>query len=403
MSASDVLFWLPFGAITLALAGLVVSLRSAIVRRDLRKARLELHLGLGRAAGYNRKLPWRLRRMRVAALFIIVPQQQQKTFEVPLILNLQNRSKKTVKDVMLEISLPKRLLVSNSEIKRMTEQSFKLLQEEGITDPLGDNDDQLNKLVEKRELTVDQTGAQVRYHVGLLRPGEGWVLCEPIRISVPASRDKFSGVHSLAYARIASLIRGQEDVFEQFVIRYSVFADNYAARHYRGSVCVFKPSSNDKLRELAIAYVRAHWFGRAPLAGSYFVPQFPLNLIFGRRRRRGPEVAEFMRLGVEVVKGKPKNNRITIATRFDPAKSEVGYVELHLPPYDPFELPDDVQTPEEALNTIGAARVLRRREVLRRYARRRLRRLSSVARAGASAAKTKIIQRALGVRRRLGI
>jgi hypothetical protein len=77
-----------------------------------------------------------------------------------------------------------------------------------------------------------------------------------------------------------------------------------------------------------------------------------------------------VRLKVDHLVGKPKNNSVAVATRVNPLKSDVGYIVLLMPPYDCFALPDSIASPEGPLRSIGAVRIFRRPATLLRYGRR---------------------------------
>lgn len=100
-----------------------------------------------------------------------------------------------------------------------------------------------------RDVSLVGGMATVRYHFALLRPSEGYGVWDPIRIRVPPDKRRNSGFEGAAYGRIAERIRQIDGVLDHCIVTYSAFADNYAAKPKRISVCILKQYSRERLEK----------------------------------------------------------------------------------------------------------------------------------------------------------
>src|SRR5437763_6441399 len=112
MNISDIVPYVPMIALGVAFIGLLVSLRSALTRKDLRSANLRFSLGGDAPPSAKKDIPWKLRRRPSSILFVCLARKQDSRFLLPLMINVENKSQKSIKDIVVEITCPDRFVVT---------------------------------------------------------------------------------------------------------------------------------------------------------------------------------------------------------------------------------------------------------------------------------------------------
>jgi hypothetical protein len=368
MSFQDILPYLPIVTICVGFSALFVALRVAFIRRDFWKTTLKLRLGFSRHSDWKKEIRRRFRRKPLSALFIFLSSPVNKTFELPLLIGIQNPSSKSVKDIVIELIYPERFVVTNAEFKKTLDAAFDTFRREGLDLRALEADAPTTEaFLAKRDVSIIDDMVKIRHRIDVLRPSEGIEFWEPFRVTIPPIQHRNSGIAGAAYNRIAEQIRTIDGMLDHCVVTSNAIAENYVGRLQRTSVCVARGSiidaedANDadeeKLKAFTKSYVLAHWLGRMPRIGVYFdVLPFPLTMFFGQRKDTA-EIAEFMQLRedkrIGKVRTKKRKKTVAVVSRLDPLRSPIGYIWMYLPIYDYYSLPDRVTTSEEALRYVG--------------------------------------------------
>jgi len=342
------------------LIGIVAALLSILVmvrKKHFASPKLSLNIGPDPSKA---EVPRKYRK-QLPTIMAIIP---EKPTRHPLIsflpLSLENRGKEALKNVRLMLEYKTQYLVNNELLRAVSQiepTAFKSRYEPKkalFLESLSDED--MKKIIERREVSTFGKGAQMSYEVPIIRPGERIIFYDLFLLR-GRGPDDFKGLSSGegGFQNILPALRKIKTLEDYFVVDILTFAENHEKIHSKLSVLRFSSGTKPDTA-LLTPFIKALWFGEWPRPGLYFDDRVSL-WVLRKLNRVGRLSHGFFKdeLGIlsfpEIAEIRTKKKQ-TFAVEV-PEISEGQYFAVSSPNCDYYDLPDHVNSYETLLAWLG--------------------------------------------------
>jgi len=183
-----------------------------------------------------------------------------------------------------------------------------------------------------RQVTVYGDVAYVTYEFPIMRPGEKFVLADPLK--VPFHKHISKDISDAEKeASLFERMKRIEHLIDFFPVDIFLYSENCPPQSQRINVMCFNIDSLDDLLKMSAPVLDAFWGGKYPRAGIYLIPPWKKSIKF--------EFGEIIIPELQKVKGKTTQH-IFIE---NPLEASGGLIDMVLPAWDYYtESGHDVET-----------------------------------------------------------
>ncbi len=345
-------------AAAVGIIGTVLSILLIIRKKQLDKP--NLIFSFKPPEGSPSDIPPRRLKKSLLSFIAFAPQDD---YSEPLIELLRftvvNRGKETLKNVRIMLEYDKHFLVDNKLLESLCRFKPSAKKLEGnskvaIIKP-SLTDQEVEELLDKREVAFGDNRAQVSYEIPIVRPGEGLLLYDMLIFR----KGIISGIENLGFgdegfAHIIKLIRNIKGISNFLVINAWAFSENYEKLNKKLFIVRF--AFGVKLDEVLNELGRAFWLGEYPKAGRYFY-----DIITGIVLRKLKYIGRLSRhftkqqLGLmvfskhtEIIDSKAKIYSLPFHDN-----QEVAYYSIEIPNCDYFCIPSNIDNSKKLIEWLG--------------------------------------------------